>query len=175
MTLLRLHGVPWDANLCSYAAFLCKLPLLQWLHSNECPMDEQRVLRNASRGGSVGTLEWLLTVTAPWSDSTKAEMLKRAAWCGKLATAQWLRTRGARWPQKFAGQCSDCVTNDTINECWSLTAVQRALASDSGWLDWHCEEFAAARFSRRFAKQHAADVLEWAHANGCPCTCGQQQ
>jgi hypothetical protein len=37
MTLLRAHGVPWSTMLCTGAAILSKLALLQWLHFNSCP------------------------------------------------------------------------------------------------------------------------------------------
>jgi hypothetical protein len=63
MTVLRLHGVPWDELLCSYAAVTANLSLLQWLRSSSCPWVEYGVLCNAGRGGSVAVLEWLLAVT----------------------------------------------------------------------------------------------------------------
>eukprot|EP00953_Heterococcus_sp_UTEX-ZZ885_P004817 3085-Heterococcus_DN1.PRE.1 len=66
LTVLRLHGVPWDHVLCRKAAYFCRLSLLQWLHSNDCQWLEANVLTNASRGGSVSVLEWLQTVTKPW-------------------------------------------------------------------------------------------------------------
>jgi hypothetical protein len=173
MTLLRLHDVPWDMMLCSYAAFHSKLALLQWLRKNSCPWTEYSVLYNAGRSGSVATLEWLATVTPAWTDAHKQQMLNRAGWNDRLAAVQWLRERGAKWPAKFAGHFTAAGTGATVHQCWSLTAVQRATASGSGWLDWHCEDYAADKFSYLVAKQHAATVLEWAHANGCPCTCGQ--
>jgi hypothetical protein len=64
LTLLRLHGVPWDTELCNGAAYYNKLPLLQWLHTHSCPWDEL-VLVHSSARGSVAMLEWLSTVTAP--------------------------------------------------------------------------------------------------------------
>jgi hypothetical protein len=103
MTLLRLHGVPWDAMLCNCAALHAQLPLLQWLHSSSCPWSEPAVLHNAARG-AVAMLEWLLTVTATWTSSAKQQMLYHAAWCDKLDAVQWLQTRGAPWPLKFAGR-----------------------------------------------------------------------
>jgi hypothetical protein len=173
--LLRVHGVPWDNMVCRYAACYNRLHLLQWLHMNDCQWNERNVLYNASTSGSVTMLDWLLTVTAPWTDSTKLELLERAAWFDKLAAVQWLRARGAAWPTKFTGQYSSRRTKGTVKECWSLSAVQWAVASGSGWLDWHCDDYAEANYTRVDAKQHAADVLMWAHANGCPCTCDQQQ
>jgi hypothetical protein len=175
MTLLKLHGVPWDELLCTCAAAYAKLPLLQWLRRSSCPWCEGNVLCNASRGGSIAVLEWLSTVTASWTDDAEQDLLDHAAWCDRLPAAKWLRARGALWPDKFTGQYADLVSNATVHQCWSLSAVQWAVASGSGWLDWHCDDFAQAKFTEAYAKKHATDVLEWAHANGCPCTCGHQQ
>jgi hypothetical protein len=71
--VLRLHGVPWDSKVCREAACVGNLGLLQWLHSN--------VLINASRGGSAPMLEWLKSVTKPWSKGTMTE----------VAESQWRR------------------------------------------------------------------------------------
>jgi hypothetical protein len=174
ITLLRIQGVPWDAMLCNNAALHAKLPLLQWLRSSACPWVELNVLCNAGRGGSVAMLEWLLTVTSKWKASTKLLMIDYAGWNDRLDAVQWLKAQGAQWPAKFAGQYITMVTNVTHNQCWSLSAVQWAIVSGSGWLDWHCEDYAAGNFTLLVAKQNAAAVLEWAHADGCPCTCGQQ-
>jgi hypothetical protein len=131
------------------------------------------VLHNASKSGSVAMLEWLLTVTAPWTDSIKLDMLHRAAWYDKLEAVQWLRAHGAQWPTGFAAQYVSC--NKTIKQCWSLAAVQWAVASGSGWLHWECQEYAAAKYRYASDKKQATELLDWAHANGCPCTCGHQQ
>jgi hypothetical protein len=173
LTRLRLHGVPWHDWLCSCAALHGKLQLLQWLRSFVCPWDECRVLYSASRSGSIAMLEWLLTVTAPWTDSLKLELLDRAAWFNNVAAAEWLRAQGAPWPTQFTGQYYGDSTETCSQQCWSLSAVQWAVASGSGWLDWRCADYAAVTFTHQTAKQHAAAVLEWAHASGCPCTCGK--
>jgi hypothetical protein len=167
LTLLRLQGVPWSTALCDMAARSCNLPLLQWLRASSCPWRVSCVLGQASRGGSVLLLEWLHTVTEPWPAIHKSKMLARAGWNNHLAAAKWLRAQGAEWPPKFAGHSGD-------RGCWSLSTVQWAVASDSGWLDWRCQDYADAIFKQRNAKEHAAAVLKWAHANGCPCTCEQQ-
>jgi hypothetical protein len=62
-----------------------------------------------------------------------------------------------------------------LNICWSVAAVQWALARGSGWLEWKCEDYAAVKFEDVGFRQHATELLEWAHANGCPCTCGHAQ
>jgi hypothetical protein len=175
LTVLRLHGVPWDHVLCRKAAYFCRLRLLQWLHSNDCQWLEANVLMNASRGGSVDVLGWLQTVTKPWPQRVAAKMLNAAASCGELAAAQWLRAAGAAWPSSFASTFKE-MTTGTCQQCWSVSAVQWAVeACGSGWLDWKCDDYAAEKYTAPYNKQQAALVFSWAHANGCPCTCGQQQ
>jgi hypothetical protein len=176
IALLRVHGVPWDASLCNYVALYAKLQLLQWLRSSSCPWIESGVLCSASRSGNVAMLEWLLAVTTtPWTGTLLSDMLDRAAWFNKLAAAQSLRARGAACPPKFFAGQSHADTDHSVNHCWSLSTVWWAIACGSGWLDWHCEDYAADGFIRSRAKRHARAVLKWAHANGCPCTCGHQQ
>eukprot|EP00953_Heterococcus_sp_UTEX-ZZ885_P003354 2338-Heterococcus_DN1.PRE.9 len=174
ITILRLHGVLWDNVICRDAAFYGRLGLLQWLRRSDCQWDVHDVLFNASRCGSVPMLQWLVGVTKPWPESTKAEMLVNAASCDKLAAAQWLRARGAAWPDAFASEYEDTAAG-TVNQCCGLSEVQWAVASGSGWLDWKCEDYAVVKYHDEIDRKQAADVLQWAHANGCPCTCGHQQ
>jgi hypothetical protein len=174
VTVLKLHNAAWDYVICREAAYFGKLDLLQWLHKNDCQRNERNVLLNASRGGSVPMLEWLMSVTEPWSEDSTFKMLTNAASCDKLAAAQWLRDRGATWPNSFASQYKDTIAG-TIKQCWSLSAVQWAIASGSGWLNWKCDDYAETKYHNNVDKQQASFVLKWAHANGCPCTCGHQQ
>jgi hypothetical protein len=174
VTLLRLHGVPWDTVICRTAAFYGKLSLLQWLHSNDCPWTLSLVLSNACRSARIATLQWLAAVTEPWSESIMSKMLDSAASCNHLALTKWLRARGAPWPSSFASKFTDQFAA-TVRQCWPVSAVQWAVAAGSGWLHWKCEDYAAEKYSKESMKHRAADVLTWAHANGCPCTCGHQQ
>jgi hypothetical protein len=153
------------------AARYRKLPLLQWSRANSCPWREPAMLGNASVGGSVLLLEWLLTVTAPWPAYFKTGMLDRAGWNNHLAAAKWLEAQGAEWPLKFIGQAASRRVTTAKQRCWTLPAVQWAIASGSGWLDWRCQDYAAGSYVCEKSRQNAADLLKWAHANGCPCTC----
>jgi hypothetical protein len=128
------------------------------------------VLTDASKGGSVAMLEWLATVTKVWSQHIMAKMLAAAASCDKLGAAKWLRANGAAWPNAFASIRVGYF--DDPAECWSLSAVQWAIAAGSGWLNWKCDNYAADKYDMECEKEQATDVLRWAHANGCPCTCG---
>jgi hypothetical protein len=96
ITVLRVFGVPWGSNLCNAAAWSGKLALLQWLHSHSCPWIVREVLIVTCAHGSAAVyiLEWLMTVTAPWSFDIKNELLASVAtanfkycsglrsWCG---------------------------------------------------------------------------------------------
>eukprot|EP00953_Heterococcus_sp_UTEX-ZZ885_P003353 2338-Heterococcus_DN1.PRE.8 len=143
ITVLRVHGVPWGDAICSAAAYCNRLSLLKWLHCNDCEWDELDVLKEASSSGSVPMLQWLVSVTKPWSQSTKTAMLDIAASFDKLSAAKWLRANGAAWPNAFA---TEHDYYRTTKECWSLSAVQCAMACGSGWLDWKCQDYAANKW-----------------------------
>jgi hypothetical protein len=169
ITLLRVLGVPWDPKLCEWAAHHGKRALLQWLHSQSCPWIEQRVLMCTCVHGSVVMLEWLMTVTAPWSFDIKNKMLYLAGYYSNLEVMQWLIEHGAGWPRSF------CDLQLTCGCLWKASAVQWALAHGSGWLNWQCQDYAAKMYKDVRLQQRATELLDWAHANGCPCTCGQVQ
>jgi hypothetical protein len=168
MTLLRVLGAPWSTKLCAGAARYDKLALLQWLHSHSCAWDQGLVLHYATLHGSVSMLEWLLTVTPPWSSDLRRNMLNLAASDNRLAVLQWLRVHDTVWPYAFAFAANK-------RSCWTLSAVQWALACGSGWLAWQCEDYAPDKYKDAQDKQQATELLEWAHADGCPCTCGHVQ
>jgi hypothetical protein len=117
------------------------------------------MLSQASRGGSLAMLEWLLTVTAPWSTALKTRLLKSAGWCNSFAAAKWLIAQGAEWPPTCAGGFRDIHSALLVHQCWSLPAVQWAVASGSGWLDWHCQDNAEAKFTQTESRKHAAAAV----------------
>jgi hypothetical protein len=172
MALLRVHGVPWSTMLCIGAASFNKLALLKWLHAHSCPWKADHVLRLASMGGNLAMLEWLLTVTAPWSPDLKLNMLVDAGCDNQFAVMKWLKDQGAVWPTAFSWPIVN--TGGTFQECWDVIAVRWALSCGSGWLQWKCDDYAADKYKVEL-KQKATKLLEWAHANGCPCTCGHVQ
>jgi hypothetical protein len=173
ITILRLWGVQWGHELCAAAASSAQLSFLQWLHRYDCPWDEEFLLYAASRGGSVAMLKWLQKVTAPWLANVLLVMLDKAATFGQSGAAEWLRQQDAAWPAAFAYEYWSADAGPD-SRCWSLPLVQWAMASGSGWLYWRCEDYAATNYTQQW-QQQAAAVLDWAHANGCPCTCGHVQ
>jgi hypothetical protein len=172
MALLRVHGVPWSSELCNNAAEYNKLKLLKWLHASSCPWDAVMVVHQASACGSAAMLEWLLTVTAPWSSDMKTNMFQEAGCNNNLSVTQWLRSEGVNWPPSFSVVKYE---NKRSNICWSVSSVQWALARGAGWLQWNCADYAADKYEEPQVEQQATQLLEWAHANGCPCTCGHVQ
>eukprot|EP00953_Heterococcus_sp_UTEX-ZZ885_P009472 5574-Heterococcus_DN1.PRE.1 len=172
ITLLRLHGAPWSTTLCNKAALYGNLALLQWLHSHACPWAECGLTYNASAGGSVAVLEWLLAVLPPfiWSSCEKMYSLSLAGCHGQLPAMQWFIDHSATWPDSFVYDDGD------VKQCWSVPEVQWALAHGSGWRQWKCEDYADdGYYYDDKLQQRATELLDWAHANGCPCTCGQVQ
>jgi hypothetical protein len=101
-------------------------------------------------------------------------MLNDAASCDQLAAAQWLSANGAPWPVTFRSHYTNEHDED-VEQCWSVSAVQWAIAASSGWREWDCDDYAADLYKLPKLAQQATELLEWAHANGCPCTCGHQQ
>eukprot|EP00953_Heterococcus_sp_UTEX-ZZ885_P019847 11084-Heterococcus_DN1.PRE.3 len=145
-TLLRVHGVAWGYSLCHVAAYNNKLSLLQWLHAHTCPWNIDIVLNCASSRGSVAMLDWLLTVIPFWTSNMKQDMFTVAASDSSLDAMQWLRDHGAVWPTSFSDDIG--LTDSKVQMCWSVSAVQWALAHGSGWLDWKCEDYAADKYER---------------------------
>jgi hypothetical protein len=172
MMLLRVHhDVPWSTMLWNIAAFYNKLALLQWLHAHLCPWEEAALMSFAIAGGSIAVLEWLSTIVyAPWTPSVKIAVLKVAACEGQLDVVQWIRAHGADWPSSFYVRGNAAAGKPS--RCWNVSVVQWALAHGLGWLCWKCEDYTADKYESDKYKQQATELFEWAHANGCPCTCG---
>jgi hypothetical protein len=96
VALLREQGLRWSFTLPAEAAYFGKLALLQWLCRNYCPWQLDSVLISASCSSGVPLLEWLHTITAPWSSETEQAMLERAIACNQLNTVEWLQEHGIR-------------------------------------------------------------------------------
>jgi hypothetical protein len=98
-------------------------------------------------------------------------LLSRAGCHGELPAMQWLIDHGAMWPDVF-------YDDSDVKQCWSVLVVQWALAHGSGWRKWKYEDYADDDDyyyeDEKFA-QRATELLDWAHTNGCPCTCGHVQ
>jgi hypothetical protein len=126
--------------------------------------------------GSVAMLNWLWSIISPGSsDVSKLQqaMFYAAACRSNMPAAQWLRAQGAVWPTPSCAVAK--YGSNPVSMCWSVSAVQWALSCGSGWLDWKSEDYTADKYEVARFNIQATELLEWAHANGCPCTCGHVQ
>jgi hypothetical protein len=176
LKLAKIYDLPWSCALASKAAYHNRLQLLKWLRSVQCPWDEAAVVQNAAYRGGTELLDWVQSQvdTTVWENNLRF-MLDIAADYDNLEAVQWLRQHAAaEWPDSFCDSVYDLDNDDElVNTCWSQRAVQWALANGCTWGGWHCSLYSAERYTGRYERQ-AAEVFEWAHKNGCPCTCEQE-
>jgi hypothetical protein len=174
LIVAKTYDLAWNVHLCNSAAASGQLQLLQWLRERLCPWDESVVLENAALGGNVNMLIWMQQHTAPWSQVTLQRMLSAAAIALRLPAVKWVHQQGAVWPRSFVGV--DWLRGEYIPACWPVPIVKTVLATgDCTWADvsWRCQKLAAEEFTIEKYQLRAAQLLEWAHANGCPCTCAE--
>jgi hypothetical protein len=169
--LAKQHDLRWDDQYCSCAAAENRLDLLQWLRSRGCPWDVDGMLAVMSRYGKLNRramLEWLQSRTRPWTGEEKSSLLWAAVQSRSYPDAEWLREQGAAWPNSFI---------PVINWVrWTQPMVKYALAHGAAWGDWDCQTLLPEAVEQHMCprnQQRAKELLDWAHANGCPCTCGQ--
>eukprot|EP00953_Heterococcus_sp_UTEX-ZZ885_P010062 5881-Heterococcus_DN1.PRE.2 len=97
--------------------------------------------------------------TAPWSEVTLQRMLSAAAIALRLPAVKWVHQQGAAW-RSFVSV--DWIGGEYIPVCWPVADVS-----------WRCQKLAAEQFTIEKEQLRAAQLLQWAHANGCPCTCAE--
>jgi hypothetical protein len=166
----RMHGLRWTKTMPAEEALRGQWQLLQWLRMCGCPWDTELILENAVRGGCLQTLRWLKANTRPWTNKTKEGLLWTACCFGESSAAQWLRNEGAPWPNGF---CSRADLKDEVTAvCWAVPIAAWALANGCTWGTWQCDSYTARHYAEHLPwRQEAARLFEWAHSNGCPCTC----
>jgi hypothetical protein len=175
LKLAKQHDLEWSFAFTLDAASTNNLQLLQWLRSVQC---EGSVLLAIAAGGTTEVLEWVQSQISTAAFTYEVQnMLETAAQDDSLQVVQWLRQRAAaEWPTSFCDTILvfdfNSPANDRVNRCWSKRAVQWALANGGTWGNWQCSLFSAERHREKYVPQ-AAELFEWAHKNGCPCTCDQ--
>eukprot|EP00953_Heterococcus_sp_UTEX-ZZ885_P008670 5174-Heterococcus_DN1.PRE.8 len=120
----------------------------------------------------------------PWDDQQLSLHLWYAGVDDELDVVKWLHEQGAGWPTGFYN-----LKDVSNSHCWSLRCVQWALATGSTWLVWRCQDLAPEHYhcnsggtehsadhsddtcSPKCDRKYAAELFQWAHENGCPCTC----
>jgi hypothetical protein len=149
-----------------------QLHTLQWARANGCPWNLDKVLEYAVADGSIDMLEWLQQNSGrPWTAAELTGMLQEAGSYNRLGATKWLRERGAQWPSTFYFYDKDIKSM----VYWTTKTVEWALSQDSTWGDWQCQQLAPQLYTRADCKKQAATLFAWAHKNGCPCTCNDQQ
>ena len=191
LTECRARGLPWAEELTVAAAGrLRRAPgLLQWLIESGCPWDTFDVMHAVlsavflKRGNLWATqlemLEWLWVRRQDLSLAQKSKLLGLTARDNQADRAQWLHdTVGAPWPDRYwalaIGKEDVDLEGPPIQgtlKCWSFNCFKGARASGAPWGNWRCQMFNEAWYEKIWVAGQASRILDWAHENGCPCTC----
>jgi hypothetical protein len=116
-------------------------------------------------------LDWLNTRTELRAFMSSPPCLQLALnWAGnegQLAAMQWLRSHGAPWPHNIFGGATG-----RVRKYWSVDALRFAFAAGCQWtgVQWDCAKVVPLLDTAECTADAVA-VLQWAHTNGCPCTC----
>jgi hypothetical protein len=146
------------------------------------------------RNENIEMLKFLRNITPKWRYKDLQHLLHAAGSAERFTSAKWLRDIGAAWPDSFYRTASEHIRG--VNECWSVAAVQWALADGCSWGDWQCSKLMPELYTcrasydsryrdgklvyneqqcecpgERCMKRNAIELFKWAHENGCPCTC----
>jgi hypothetical protein len=180
--LARLYGMQWGDPRTCCAASGSKYELLKWLQKCGCPMDVLWIVEVAGETDDLDHMKQIRAITGPWPKEELNKSLWYAGTEDELAIAQFALEQGAEWPESFWK-----IDNALGSYCWSLRCVQWALANDSTWLDWRCQDLAPRFYEcdtdgpvhsdetcySGCSRQRAVQLFTWAHENGCPCTCNE--
>lgn len=92
----KFNASPWDdrAWICAVSRdYHHNLQYLRWLSSSDCPKPDVKTTGRAARNGSLGCLEYLVSIGVPVDESTT----EQAAEGGSLACLKYLREIGCPW------------------------------------------------------------------------------
>jgi hypothetical protein len=92
---LRKNDFPWDEGTCEQAAIRGHLEVLQWARANGCPWDEF-TCSSAAWAGHLDVLKWAHEKDCPWTSFT----CETAAKQGHLEVLQWAHENGCLWDEK---------------------------------------------------------------------------
>jgi hypothetical protein len=183
LALARGHGLQWSGCLTYVAALKNEFELVRWLYESGCPTHFPDVITFAIKFDRADILAWVRSLAGVrWYAGFLNDSLVEAGRAGSVAAAAWLRTQGAEWPASFVTWGRFSMPQGSY-VCWRWNTVKWALANGCTWGDWecraatrehcHCDDCGRNRSHgrERCSKGHARELLEWAHNNGCPCTC----
>jgi hypothetical protein len=129
LTSARAYGLQWTDAYTKWAAVRNDLPLLQWLLKRGCACDGTSVAYWAQQHGNLSMLKCCHTA-APLHQGLKERLLFLTGKYGQLRMLQWLHKIGAVWPATFYTESDNC---------WTVPAVQWALANGCTWGSWKCQ------------------------------------
>jgi hypothetical protein len=172
LTLARVHGAAWHEDMCLDAAYYGNSELLKWLHKSGCPWVKLDVAVNnirGKRGQRELILPWLLSAVGQWSQQDKNELLCEAGGMHNFPALNLMLAEGAEWPSSYVGEHMD--DGKRTRACWRFQAVAWALSKGYSWGAWRCQDLAPELYTDDANRADAINLFEWAHKNGCPCTC----
>jgi hypothetical protein len=103
---MHTQQCPMDEQCCAAAASAGHAGTLRWLRSHGCSWQaDRRICVNAAAGGAVAALDYLVEHGIVMDAATLTDMLNAAGARHKLAAAQWLRLHGAAWPAVLQEHC----------------------------------------------------------------------
>jgi hypothetical protein len=118
--LLHAHACEWDESACNAAALGGHTNVLRWLSEHGCPYDSTAVCLQAANGGSVPTINYVLSQHTV-SEELLMSMLDAAGANSKLAAARCLREQhSAAWPPLLVYDYGYMLS------AWSAAALQWA-------------------------------------------------
>jgi hypothetical protein len=138
---LHARGHPFSEVACWMAAGGGHLAVLRWLRANGCPWDKSTCL-HAAHYGHFGLLRWAMAEGCPWSDLATTF----AAIGGHLDIAEWTLAQG----------------------CALVTEARYEVVYDNDTLSYLIMEDSPLDVAAEHTGR--ADVLEWMHERGCPCS-----
>jgi hypothetical protein len=171
MTLARKHGAVWHPNMVNDAAYYGDATLMQWLIASGCPWDPYDTAVNAIRSCNSEKHNWLeSSIMKPADDAMLSKLMCEAGFAGNVDVLQLLLSNGAVWPESFLSSTVRYL-GESQHACWNDEAVEWAISQGSGWRQWSCKQLALHRFAHDSINSKVESLFEWAHENGCPCTC----
>eukprot|EP00953_Heterococcus_sp_UTEX-ZZ885_P003743 2536-Heterococcus_DN1.PRE.4 len=105
---LHSQQCPWEEEASIAAAHVGHVETLVWLQEHGRPYNDDNVLTTAAQGGSIAVMEYLLQHRVVPTPAKLTDMLNRAGAYDHLQAAQWLRRQGAEWPAKLMNLFRRC-------------------------------------------------------------------
>jgi hypothetical protein len=115
-------GRGWDTWICSCAARMGHLEMLQWARQNDYPWNEATCLF-AAKNGHLDVLKWARGKGCPWDEQTCAN----AAEHGHLDVLKWAHENGCPWDEETSTVAAE-------NDQWDVFqwALQHGCPCDEG-------------------------------------------